>query len=387
MATLPPDPAGAGLRGNFVSEWFGHRIHPTVAGGRESLADQQAQRCPFLSAATQEVRECVKAVPARGICTISSPSNGPRQDWLVCPYRALDLGLFENAARRLFSPAPGTRLLIHPAPMLVADDVRAGITEMVRTGGTAIVFFQGKLGGEISLAPTERSPEVSFDTTLVEIVDRSGVLDIGRYGILEVQTMDFHGTYRHAVKNLTDVLRLYGEQFHRMLGENQGQWISEEIEGPNIANVFKRTFYQMMLKFQIGAHESSAGCILALPVSVWDSWQRHLGKPELKPNRDGTLTLSRPEGLPSGRVPAWIYVFDIDATSAGTPNPLVITAIIATDADSIAHYAVKVAPEIALAEGGVAGLLSTTIRRRLATWWPALTPGAAPRRRRGKGGA
>lgn len=385
MALQPPDRPDAQLRGNFVSEWFGHRIHPTVVTGPTSLTDQREERCPFLSVATREVRRCVKGPAARGICTISSSSNGPRQDWLVCPYRALDFSLFENAARRLFSPSPNAPLSIHPAPTLVSEDVRADIAATIRRDGTAVVFFQGKLGGEISLGPTERSPEVSFDTTLVEIMERDGALDIGRYGILEVQTMDFHGTYRHAVKNLTDALRLHDEQFHQALDQNQGRWISEDIEGPNIANVFKRTFYQMMLKFQIGAHESSAGCILALPAAVWDSWQRNLGRPELQPGAGGILVLRKPGALPSGHVPAWIYVFDIDARSTNTPNPLVITAIIATDADSIAHYAVKVAPEVALSEGGSAGMLSATIRRRLATWWPALNPGTIPGRRRRRG--
>ena len=379
MPTPPADAPASPLRGNFVSEWFGHRVHPAVTESLESLADQRAARCPFLSTATRETTACVKSPAARGICTISSCSNGPRQDWLVCPYRALDFRLFENAAQRLFAPVRVTPLIVVSAPTLLADDVRTRVAETIQSGGKAVVFLQAKLGGEISLAPTERSPEVSFDTTLVEIVTREGAFDIGRYGILEVQTMDFHGTYRHAVKNLTDALRLHGEEFHRVLQENQGRWISEEIEGPNIANVFKRTFYQMMLKFQIG--ESSAGCVLALPAAVWDSWQRHLGKPELTRNPDDTFTLSKPGGLPPGHVPAWIYVFDLDASSSVTPNPVVIQKVIATDADSVAYYAVKVAPEIAIAEGGTAGALSATIRRRLASWWPALGGSSTGRRR------
>ena len=54
--------------------------------------------------------------------------------------------------------------------------------------------------------------------------------------------------------------------FHEALKANQG-WLSEKVEGPNIANVFKRTFYQMMLKFQIGTQARCAGCALALPES------------------------------------------------------------------------------------------------------------------------
>ena len=305
----------------------------------------------------------------------------------MCPYRALDFRLLRNAAERLFSRPGDGDLLVVPAPTLAAEDLRAEIVADLTAGRRAVVFLQARLGGEISLAPTPRSPEVSFDTTLVEIVRDGEAMDIGRYGILEVQTMDFHGSYRQAVRNLTDALRLHGAGFHEALRENRGTWISQDIEGPNIANVFKRTFYQMMLKFQIGAHPSSAGCILALPASVWDSWQRHLGRPDLSPGTDGTLTLTRPGEAIGERAPAWIYVFDIDAADSTTPNPLTIQKVVATSADSIAHYAVKVAPEAALAEGGSATLLAATIRRRLAAWWPALGGGAGgrrPRRRRSR---
>jgi hypothetical protein len=43
-----------------------------------------------------------------------------------------------------------------------------------------------------------------------------------------------------------------------ILPDNQ-RWLSEGVEGPNIANVFKRTFYQMMFTFQLGHHERCAG--------------------------------------------------------------------------------------------------------------------------------
>lgn len=343
---MPPTPAEeiAQRRGNFVSEWFGHRLHPTVTETPESLADQQSKRCPFLSRALNKSTECVKSEAAKGICTISSSSNGPRQDWLVCPFRALDFGLLEDATRRLFAVAEGASLVIVPAPTLATEDVRESVLRTLRSGGRAIVFLQSKLGGEVSLSPTARSPEVSFDTTLVEVVERDGVLDVGKYGILEIQTMDFHGSYKSAVKNLTDALRLHGDQFHAMVRANEGRWISERIEGPNIANVFKRTFYQMMLKFQIGAHPSSAGCVLALPAAVWDSWQRHLGGPELAPRPDGSFLLSRPQALHGDHVPGWILVFDLDARNPVTPNPIIVQKAVATDADSVAHYAVKVAP-------------------------------------------
>lgn len=97
MAKKPKEPPG-----NFVSEWFGHRVYPVVSTP-ESVADQQSERCPFLTDATGEQRKCIKAEAAKGVCTISSISNGSRQDWLVCPYRALNEDLVSNSIRQLFA--------------------------------------------------------------------------------------------------------------------------------------------------------------------------------------------------------------------------------------------------------------------------------------------
>jgi hypothetical protein len=130
--------------------------------------------------------------------------------------------------------------------------------------------------------------------------------------------MDFHGSYRRVVQNLNDALRLHRKDFSNIL-QQKPEWLSEKIEGPNIANVFKRTFYQIMLKFQIGAQGSCVGSALGLPRSVWDSWQRHLGAPELTAGADGVYSLRRPDA-PSHRIPAWIYVFDVNATSKSNPN-------------------------------------------------------------------
>jgi len=363
------DPA---TRGNFVSEWFGHRVYPRVAKTRTSLNDQKSHRCPFLTQATKEDTECVKPSTSIGICTISSTSNGPREDWLVCPYRALDVSLLEIAAQRFFRTRNASKLLVTPAPTLARKEIQKAITEAARSGRGAIVYLQDKLGGEISIPPTDRSPELAFDITMVEIVGGRDRVGIGRYGILEVQTMDFHGSYRYVAKNLTDALRLHAGEFPKALAQNQ-TWLSDHIEGPNIANVFKRTFYQIMLKFQIGATESCAGCILALPESVWDSWQRHLGKPELEGEPSGTYSLLRPGATFSGRrVPAWILVFDIDSADSASPNPIRLLKTIATDADSISYYALKVAPEAAVGREGSAVGLPAFIRKRLGVWWPEL---------------
>ncbi len=175
--------------------------------------------------------------------------------------------------RRLFGAAPEQRLLVVPAPALANQAMRAEIAGQADNGALAVVYLQNKLGGEITVGATDRSPELSFDMTLVELAAANGgSVRVGRFGVLELQTMDFHGSYRRAVQNLKDALRLHGPDFADVLQNNQ-RWLADRIEGPNIANVFKRTFYQMMLKFQLGVHPRSVGTALAIPQAVWDSWQ------------------------------------------------------------------------------------------------------------------
>lgn len=363
-----------GARGNFISEWFGYRAYPIVYGGDEALRTRERGACPFLTAAVRRERECVKASASSGVCAISNASNGVRQDWLVCPYRALDPGLMEQVVRRLFSTDEARPVAIAPAPSLAEPDVRQAFAERARDGGLAIAYLQDKLGGEISLGATDRSPELSFDITLIEATPSGDGLDIGRFGVLEIQTMDFHGSYRHAVANLRDALRLHRRGFAVALRENP-HWLSEKIEGPNIANVFKRTFYQMMLKFEAGAHPRCVGTALAIPQAVWDSWQRHLGGPELEPLGSGVHALRHPQVADPG-TPAWIYVFDIDAAAPGHPKPIAVRRMIATDGASLARYALREVPRQAFADAAASAALVAAIRRRLAAWWPEF--GAPP---------
>lgn len=93
----------AGPPGNYVSEWFGHRLYPEVVADERLRSDQSNQRCPFLSEATGTTRQCVKRDASKGVCTINSASNGIRQDWLVCPYRALNRDLIARAVGRMFA--------------------------------------------------------------------------------------------------------------------------------------------------------------------------------------------------------------------------------------------------------------------------------------------
>jgi hypothetical protein len=163
------------------------------------------------------------------------------------------------------------------------------------------------------LAPA-KSPEIAFDITVVEIGRDSGRFVLGRYGILEVQTMDFHGSYKKAVSNLRDGLRLHKSKFPGVLNDNLS-WTGEGVEGPNIANVFKRTFYQVMLKFELARKGAAAGTVLAIPQSVWDSWQPFLGAPALDALGDGTFVIGGSTSARGSAPNAHICVFDLDAGS------------------------------------------------------------------------
>jgi len=358
-------------RGNFISEWFGHRVHPEVISDVKALDDQRKKRCPFLTDAKKEETQCIKAPASKGVCTVSSVSNLIRQDWLACPYRAIGPQLLNEAVKRLYNLPKTARFIAHPAILFEDAAERELVTASLTDGERVFIYFDERLGGELSIPATAKSPELSFDITIVEIITANGVLGLGRFGVLEIQTMDFHGSYRDAVKNLEDGLRLHGVTFPKNLQEHQ-EWLSDSVEGPNIANVFKRTFYQMMFKFQLGPSPSCVGCALAIPTSVWDSWQKHLAAPTLSNEGDGISGLFKPGASKPKEVPAWILVFDTDKAGKVTPAPLVFDKIIATDAPSISHYALEEAPREALktvlTEEGFFGLMA----RRLRAIWPEL---------------
>jgi hypothetical protein len=357
--------------GNRVSEWFGHRVFPRVVANAQSLDDQRNQRCPFLSVAKAMDTSCIKSEASRGVCTVNTSAGGSRQDWLVCPYRALDPVLLNAAVGRLFGFPAGSPALIVPGVRLAALATRAEVEARLSTGSRVFIYFDEKLGGELSIPGTPRSPEFSFDVTVFEIELSQNRPHVGRFGIVEIQTMDFHGSYRQAVRNLREGLRMFGDEFPAML-QSKPDWLSEGMEGPNIANVFKRTFYQMMFKFQLGQHPRCAGCVMAIPTAVWNSWQPHLGAPELRKHGDGTYDLFRPHEPRPEHVPAWIYAFSLDAEANETPSPVGVGKIIATTAAAMSHYALEVAPAEALDNITSATGMFVLARRRLKRFWPEL---------------
>lgn len=286
----------------------------------------------------------------------------------MCPTRVLGPVMLNRFVARLFGFPEGATAFIIPGQRLSEAATRTDVETRLAAGERVFIYFNKTLGGELSIPGTNGSPEFSFDVTVFEIVLRDGHPNLDRFGVIEVQTMDFHGSYQHAVRKLINALDLHPQQFPQQLQANQ-QWLSEHIEGPNIANVFKRTFYQMMFKFQLAQHPRCAGCVLAIPVSVWNSWGPHLGNPSLTPHGDGTDDLFAPGTTRPAHVPAWIYVFGLDADDAATPSPLVAKNIIATDAPSMGHYALTVAPVNSLANiGSEAGMLALACRRITAVW-------------------
>lgn len=358
-------------QGNYISEWFGHRVFPMVSPDVHALADQKGSRCPFLSLAKGSEQKCIKRPPSKGVCTVSSASNGVRQDWLVCPWRGLSPELLSAAVHRLFALPEASILFTIPAIRLTDAVLRADVALRLKKGERVFIYFDAKLSGELSIPPTDKSPEFSFDVTIFEIVLKEAVPHIGRFAVLEIQTMDFHGSYKTAVQNLTEGLRLHGAKFAATLQENQ-HWLAEDVEGPNIANVFKRTFYQMMFKFQLARHDKCAGCVLAIPLSVWDSWQRHLASAELIPESDGTYSLFKPGQSRPEHSPAWIYVFDVDAKAKVSPKPLRFDRIIATDAASVSYFALEEAPHAAISNIEAADGLFGLAARRIKQLWPEL---------------
>jgi Restriction endonuclease NotI len=323
-------------KGNFISEWFGQRIFPEVRLNDSAISGSNWGVCPFLSGIKRERTQCIKSENAFGVCTINSVAGPTRRDWIVCPYRVIDSEIVKNGCEAIFKSAAS----IAPIPVSILNDKKglALLEESLDQNQRAFVFFQDKLGGEISISGTPASPEIAFDVTAVEITRNKGDLIVGQYGFIEIQTMDFHGSYKHAVSNLRDAHRLHKKRFSKALKENSS-WMSQGVEGPNIANVFKRTFYQTLLKFELSKEGAAAGTILALPLSVWDSWQPFLGRPKIEHIAGVEFRIQGSDNKTYHGTNAWIFVFELNDKSVGPISPVNITAKIRVSATDLIEHA------------------------------------------------
>jgi hypothetical protein len=180
MAIASERAANRAGKGNFVSEWFGYRVFPTARTDPASLREQQL--CPFLSAAKGSASVCIKPERSRGVCTVSTMASGIRRDWLDCPYRALDPRLLNPAIARLFGGLDLSTIFVVPAIPLVTAEIHAGVLDKLRSEHRVLIYFDEKLGGELSIPETARSPEFSFDVTIVEVELKDDLPSVGRFG-------------------------------------------------------------------------------------------------------------------------------------------------------------------------------------------------------------
>jgi hypothetical protein len=71
-----------------------------------------------------------------------------------------------------------------------------------------------------------------------------------------------------------------------------------KVEGPNISNVFERTFYQIALGFQVTRRDTSAGCVLAIPQPVAPGITGDpLQQPEVRTSREPEFGHPRQDGI------------------------------------------------------------------------------------------
>lgn len=353
-------PEKGSTSGNFVAEWFGYRVWSQVDSDQMALINQCGRLCPFLSSATGSEKRCIKSVgrsSPTGVCTISSDSNGQRQDWLACPYRTLDenFTILTQAIRLLFKIQPEVPVFVFSGERIKSSEGRLQLLSSVKDGcGRVFIFMADKLGGEVDFSETEASPGAKVDVSVIEIIacDDSGVpVEFGNHLIYEIQTADFHGSPLHAVQSLESIC-LEGDKnsnFHENLKKDI-EICGIGVEGPNKSNIFKRTFYQAILKIQMAKHESCAGFVLILPSSVWMSWMKHLGNPDIQKHSSGrSVLLGSDENVYQqvSQSKSWIFVFDIEQKSLTSPHPLVVKEMIAASSNALLEYAFEKATEAA----------------------------------------
>lgn len=375
---------------NYVTEWFGHMVWPAgeIDSSTGAIHDQTLERCPFLSSATGTELLCTKKTKDNGsdirsgFCTASSPSSGVREDWLACPWRVFDesFTLITDAVRRLYGVAAEEKILVFPLTRFGDPLVRKAVDALDGDAARSprVFAFSSNppvLGGEVDIPETARSPGNKVDVSIFEVLGTEKEEPrLGRSAIFEIQTADFHGSPLHAVRQLRQLGPPGGRiGYHRNIAANAVA-LGDRVQGPNKANVFKRTIYQMILKIQMAKDETCAGFAVVIPEPVWRSWERHLGQPGLVQDaRDpDVLQLRMPAGEDEDPVveakPAWILVFRVDRESQASPKPLKIVKRIATDSATLIHHAFDSAPEAAIEEGAMA-TFARTFRGRLMRSW------------------
>ena len=375
-----PKPEKGCTTGNFISEWFGYRVWNSVDDTEKALHDQSGRICPFLTAAIGDTTSCVKVSnkDKTGVCTISSDANGTREDWLACPYRTLDeeFRLLTEAVRVLFKIPEDTAIKLYSGEKLKRPEYRVELANDVENPHVmTFVFLAQKLGGEVDLPETPGSPGAKVDVSVIHILacDETGTpVKFGRHFFYEIQTSDFHGSPLHAFGALADLCPVGSgcADFHERL-RNDIEICGTGVEGPNKANVFKRTFYQIALKIAVSNTDDCAGFVIVIPKSVWASWRIHLGNPELaKGTGVKRALLANGENAEKAfeNARSWIFVFDIDVTAATTPHPLVIEQQITVSQTSLLQHAFERAVEQTKKYEVVSKYRTAVVSRIQANW-------------------
>jgi hypothetical protein len=364
--------------GNFVAEWFGHRVWQALDESTTAWKNHSGRLCPFLTTATESQTLCIKRARGwtepYGVCTISSDSNGVRQDWIACPYRTLDhrFTLLASAVKSAYDIQETTGILLLPLTVLHRPDQRRRILKAFQTGVRVFLFSSQKLGGEIDLPETEASPGAAVDMSVIEVTetdDHGTPSDFGNHLFYEIQTSDFHGSPLHAAALLRDACPKDGPRkgYYDKL-KSSIEICGTGVEGPNKANIFKRTIYQMIFKIELTRAPQCSGFAIILPVPVWESWLRHLGRPQLVQGGDDPryVALRAPQEMEetSGeRARATVYVFDIDRESNETPSPLKVIQEVSISAGSLSYHAFELASNEAISRGVVTSFRKSFMER------------------------
>jgi hypothetical protein len=137
--------------------------------------------------------------------------------------------------------------------------------------------------------------------------------------------------------------------------------------------VFKRTFYQMLLKFELSKDGASAGTVLVLPESVWESWQPFLGRPTIERVSGTEYKIVGADNKGYHGTNAWIFVFRLDETSADAISPVRITSKIRVSATDLLQHAFVAVPQNMLHWARTENALLNRIRERIRRAVPTLT--------------
>jgi hypothetical protein len=148
--------------------------------------------------------------------------------------------------------------------------------------------------------------------------------------------------------------------------------MSDRIEGPNIANVFKRTFYQTLLKFELSKEGAAAGTVLALPEAVWDSWQPFLGRPAIEAVSDTEFHMVGTDNESYHGTNAWIFVFRLDTESNSAVSPVRLVAKIRVSATDLVEHAFVTVPKHMMIWATGEDMLLGRIRDRIKRVVPAI---------------